>query len=56
VCSSDLNGQIDNLKTKLRNEPVQEVYLLTLGAIEEYLFQFPDKSFEILEYIDTNEK
>jgi hypothetical protein len=50
------NGQIDNLKTKLRNEPVQEVYLLTLGAIEEYLFQFPDKSFEILEYIDTNEK
>jgi len=25
-------------------------------AIEEYHFQFPDKSFEILKYIDNNEE
>jgi hypothetical protein len=31
-------------------------YILPLNAVEEYHYQFPDKSFEILKYIDNNEK
>lgn len=31
-------------------------YYLPLFAVEEYYFRFPDKSFEILKYIDINEE
>ena len=31
-------------------------YILPLSAVEEYHYQFPEKSFEILRYIDNNEE
>ena len=33
----------------------QPCYYLRLAAVEQYLFQFPDNSLEILKYIDDNE-
>jgi hypothetical protein len=49
------NGETDKtigLKYSGRNV---SFYILPLSSVEEYHFQFPDKSFEILEYIDKIE-
>jgi AAA family ATP:ADP antiporter len=49
------NGEIDKTighKYSGRND---SYYILPLNSVEEYNFQFPEKSFEILEYIDNNE-
>ena len=49
------NGETDKtigLKYSGRNV---SFYILRLNSVEEYHFQFPDKSFEILEYIDKIE-
>lgn len=39
-------------ETVVRNTPV---YILTFAAIEQYLFLFPDRSFEIIKYIENHE-
>jgi hypothetical protein len=49
------SGDIDRLIWKYQNDRILSFYVLPLNAIEEYLFQFPDKSFEVLKYIDINE-
>jgi hypothetical protein len=49
------SGDIDRLIWKYQNDRILSFYVLPLNAVEEYLFQFPDKSFEVLKYIDINE-
>jgi hypothetical protein len=49
-------GMTDSLKHRFENDPNCDVYLLPLIAVEEYFFHFPEKSFEILKYIDKNEE
>jgi hypothetical protein len=34
---------------------IHSYYILPLKVIEEYQYQFPDKSFEILKFIEYNE-
>jgi AAA family ATP:ADP antiporter len=34
----------------------ESYYILPLAAVEEFHFQFPDRSFEILNYMDKNEE
>jgi hypothetical protein len=49
------HGEIDNISRKFQDVTHRSFYLLPLIAVEEYHFQFPDKSYEILKYIDNNE-
>jgi AAA family ATP:ADP antiporter len=49
------SADIDRLIWKYQNETGLSFYTLPLDTVEEYLFQFPDKSFEVLKYIDINE-
>jgi hypothetical protein len=49
------NGEIDRLSNKYKDEQQFSFYFLPFVAIEEYHFQFPDKSYEILKYIENNE-
>jgi len=42
------------LKSKISNN--LSYYVLPLTAIEDYHFQFPEKSFEILKYIENHEE
>lgn len=50
------NGDIEKLVQKQQEWSNISFYLLTFSAIEEYNFQFPEKSFEILKYIENKEK
>ncbi len=50
------NGEIDRLKTIYQGRNNLTFYVLPLVAIEEYHFQFPANSYEILKYIDKNEE
>jgi ATP:ADP antiporter, AAA family len=50
------NRLIENYKTKYQNANSNDVYILPLVAVEEYHFQYADKSFEILKYIDSHEE
>lgn len=50
------NGEIDRLIRKYQHGHDLSFYFLPLGAVEEYHFQSPDKSFEILKYIDNNQE
>jgi hypothetical protein len=50
------NGEIDRLSRKYQDVQHLSFYFLPLIAVEEYHFQFPDKSYEILKYIDNNEE
>jgi hypothetical protein len=49
-------GEMERLTRRYQNGQNLSFYFLPLRAVEEYHFQFPDKSFEILKYIDTNEE
>jgi AAA family ATP:ADP antiporter len=49
------NGEIDKIIGQRYSGRDVLFYILPLNSVEEYHFQFPDKSFEILEYIDNNE-
>jgi ATP:ADP antiporter, AAA family len=49
------SADIDRLIWKYQNETGLSFYVLPLVTIEEYLFQFPCKAFEVLKYIDINE-
>ena len=51
-----INGDIDRLTQNFQSRNNHSFYVLPLVAIEEYHFQFPDKSFGILKYIDNNEE
>jgi hypothetical protein len=49
------NGEVDEIIKQWYPGRDVHFYILPLNSVEEYHFQFPDKSFEILEYIDNNE-
>ena len=49
------DGEIDRPTMMDHHEPNEPVFYLPLTAIEQYHFQFPDKSGEILKYIDSKE-
>jgi hypothetical protein len=49
------SADIDRLIWKYQNETGLSFYALPLDTVEEYHFQFPDKSFKVLKYIDINE-
>jgi ATP:ADP antiporter, AAA family len=50
------NGETERFIRKYQGVQDLAFYLLPFNAVEEYHFQFPDRSFEILNYIDLNEK
>jgi ATP/ADP translocase len=50
------SGESDRLTLKYQEEQHISFYYLPLNAVEEFHFQFPDKSFEILKYIDDHEE
>jgi hypothetical protein len=50
------NGEIERLVLKYQSGLNLSFYFLPFSAVEDYHFQFPDKSFEILKYIDINEE
>ena len=52
VCYDEGNKNRSGKKTGILNSPV---YILKMTSIEQYLFQFPDRSFEIIKYIENNE-
>ena len=49
------SGEIDTLSRKYLDKQNIICYSLPLNTIEEYHFQFPDKSYDILKFIDKNE-
>jgi hypothetical protein len=49
-------GEIERLIRKYESGRNLSFYFLPLSAVEEFHFQFPDKSFEVLKYIDINEE
>jgi hypothetical protein len=48
--------EAENLIGKYLNQKNADIYLLPFLTVEEYHFQFPDKSDNILKFIDDNEK
>jgi hypothetical protein len=46
-------GETDIIGRKLRN--TESFYILTLMAIEEYHFRFPEQSGKILKYVDLKQ-
>jgi len=50
------NDNIDRLTLKSQISNNLSYYVLPLTAIEDYHFQFPEKSFEILKYIENHEE
>ena len=50
------DGEISKLASKYQDGNYHSFYFLPLSSVEEFHFQFPDKSFEILKYIDINEE
>jgi ATP/ADP translocase len=50
------NEEIERLVRIYQGGQNLSFYFLPFSAVEEYHFQFPDKSFEILKYIDINEE
>jgi ATP:ADP antiporter, AAA family len=51
-----LDGKIDNLNKTDQQHPGDSAYYLPASAVEEYHFQSPEKSEEILRYIDDCEQ
>ena len=49
-------GEIERLIRKYESGYNLSFYFLPLSAVEEFHFQFPEKSFEVLRYIDINEE
>ena len=50
------SGQVDSRGQKIPGNETSSSYVLPLSAVEDFHYQFPDKSFEILKYIDINEE
>jgi len=49
-------GEGGTLPEIFRNNQNADIYFLPLKTIEDYNFQFPDNSYNILHFIDDNEK
>ncbi len=49
-------GQVDSKGLKNSWTDITSSYVLPLSAVEDFHYQFPDKSFEILKYIDIHEE
>jgi ATP/ADP translocase len=49
------SGSLSLKETKSFSDSFDFLYLLPLNTVKEYNFKFPDKSEEILEYIELNE-
>jgi hypothetical protein len=49
-------GEIERLIRKYESGHNLSFYFLPFSAVEEFHFQFPEKSFEVLRYIDINEE
>ena len=50
-----INGTREGTETKPLGSDYDHWYVLPLNSVEEYHFRFPEKSFEIMKYIETNE-
>jgi hypothetical protein len=50
------DGELKSIISKYDEEKNISFYILSLFAVEEYYFQYPDNSIEILKYIDSKEK
>jgi ATP:ADP antiporter, AAA family len=51
-----INEQLNSFSEKVHGSYNISYYILPLNAVEEHIYQFPDTSFEILNYIENNEK
>lgn len=49
------DGEKDRFKSESEGKMDQSFYVLPLTVIEDYNFQYPDSSFELLKYIDNNQ-
>ncbi len=49
-------GQVNSKGLKNSWTDITSSYVLPLSAVEDFHYQFPDKSFEILKYIDIHEE
>lgn len=49
-------GEAGNLTEMNRNNQEKDIYLLPFITIEDYHFHYPDNSYNILQFIDDNEK
>jgi hypothetical protein len=50
------DGEMERLNRKFKNSNNLAFYFLSLSAVEEFHFRFPDKSHKILKYIDISEE
>ena len=50
------NGEIDGLARTFKTGHNLSFYFLPLDAVEEYHFQYPDNSYEILKFIESSEQ
>jgi AAA family ATP:ADP antiporter len=48
--------QLSSTNDKIKSSEGTAYYILSLGSVEEFHYQYPEKSFEILKYIDNNEE
>jgi hypothetical protein len=53
ICYSDTKEEIIR---KLKDINTNTGYILPLNALEEFQYQYPQRSLEILEYIEVNEE
>jgi ATP:ADP antiporter, AAA family len=49
-------GENKRLTRRFQDDENLSFYFLDLNAVEEFYYLFPDKSFEVLKYIDNNEE
>lgn len=48
--------QLSSTNDKIKSSEGTAYYVLSLGSVEEFHYQYPEKSSEILKYIDNNEE
>jgi ATP:ADP antiporter, AAA family len=53
--SIQYNEKMNTFSDKYRETDNTSFYILPLSVVEEYIYQFPEKSLEILKFIDINE-
>jgi AAA family ATP:ADP antiporter len=49
------NGDVSALSEDLKVDKDNQAYILPLGSVEDFNYQFPERSLEILRYIDRKE-
>ena len=50
------SDQVDSRGQKFKSLDAMPCYILPLSAVEDFHYQFPEKAFEVLKYIDINEE